>query len=120
MVAKGIVDVPCTQDSSCGENKLVHVVEQVLLYRTTLANILVYSTFLIKFFKHFYEVVLHIVRKGTPKKSLKILLISTDSDAVFHEESEYAIGFMIRLKNDGISSIFRYYFDFCFCKKMQK
>ena len=48
---------------------------------------------------------------------MKILLISTDSDAVFHEESEYAIGLMIRVTNDDISSSFRYYSDFSFCKK---
>ncbi len=29
-----------------------------------------------------------------------------DSGAVFHEESEYAIGLMIRAIYDGISSIF--------------
>ena len=37
---------------------------------------------------------------------MKILLISKDSDAVFHEESEYTIGLMIRATNDDISSIF--------------
>ena len=60
------------------------------------------------------------MKKGIPKESMKILLISTDSDAVFHEESEYAIGLMIRVANHDISSIFQYYSDFSFCKKMQK
>ena len=51
---------------------------------------------------------------------MKILLIFTDSDVVFHEESEHAIGLMSRVRNDDISSIFRYYSEFSFCKKMQK
>ena len=107
MVVYSIVNVRRFQDDSCGKNKLVHVVEQVPLYRTTNTSILVYSTFLIKFFKHFHQVLLHIVKKGIPKKSMEILLISTDSDAVFHEESEYGISLMTRVTNDDISSIFR-------------
>ena len=42
------------------------------------------------------------------------------SDPVFHEESEYAIGLMIRATNNDISSIFRYDSDFSFFKKVQK
>jgi hypothetical protein len=30
-----------------------------------------------------------------------------ESDAVFHEQSEYVIGFKIRTTNDQLSSIFR-------------
>ena len=51
---------------------------------------------------------------------MKILLISMGSDPVFHEESEYAIGLMIRATNDDTSSIFRYDSDFSFCKKNAK
>jgi len=41
-----------------------------------------------------------------------------DSDAVFHEESEYVIGFQIQATKDELSSIFR---KKCFfLKKMQK
>ena len=47
---------------------------------------------------------------------MKILLISMGSDPVFHEESEYAIGLMIRVINDDISSIFRCYSDSGFCE----
>ena len=42
-----------------------------------------------------------------PKKVVKIVLIPTDSNAVFHEESEYVVGFKIRAKKVGLSSIFR-------------
>ncbi len=41
------------------------------------------------------------------KKFNKIFLISIDSDAVFHEESEYVIGFKTRAMYDILSSIFR-------------
>ncbi len=44
-----------------------------------------------------------------PDNPLKIqenFKISMDSDAVFHEESEYVIGFKIRMTNDDLSSIF--------------
>jgi hypothetical protein len=43
-----------------------------------------------------------------------------DSDAVFHEESEYVIGFEIRTTNDELSSIFwKKYFLF-FAKNAKK
>jgi hypothetical protein len=49
-----------------------------------------------------------------PLKIEEILKISMDSDAVFHEESEYVIGFKIRTTNDELSSIFwkRYFLFF--------
>ena len=47
---------------------------------------------------------------------MKILLISMSSDPIFHEESEYAIGLMIRVINDDISLIFRCYSDSNFCE----
>jgi hypothetical protein len=43
-----------------------------------------------------------------------------DSDAVFHEESEYVIGFKIQTTNDELSSIFwKKYFLF-FAKNAKK
>ena len=47
-----------------------------------------------------------------PIKAVKIVLIPTDSDAVFHEESEYGVGFKIRAKKLGLFSIFRKQFIF--------
>ena len=47
-----------------------------------------------------------------PIKAVKIVLIPTDSDAVFHEESEYGVGFKIWAKKVGLSSIFRKQFIF--------
>ena len=47
-----------------------------------------------------------------PIKAVKIVLIPTDSDAVFHEESEYGVDFKIRAKKVGLSSIFRKQFIF--------
>ena len=53
-------------------------------------------------------------------KLVKIVLIPTDSDAVFHEESEYVIGFKIQTNNDELSSIFwKKYFLF-FAKNAKK
>jgi hypothetical protein len=43
-----------------------------------------------------------------------------ESDAVFHEESEYVIGFKIRTTNDQLSSIFFEKNAFYFLQKMQK
>ena len=43
-----------------------------------------------------------------------------DSDAVFHEESEYAVGLMIWLTNDDVSSVFRHHLKFFSCKKRKK
>jgi hypothetical protein len=42
-----------------------------------------------------------------------------DFDVVFHEESEYVIGFQIRGTNDELSTIFRKH-AFLFLQKMQK
>jgi hypothetical protein len=41
-----------------------------------------------------------------PLKIQENFTISMDSDAVFHEESEYVIGFKIRTTNNELSSIF--------------
>jgi hypothetical protein len=46
--------------------------------------------------------------------------ISEDSDAVFHEDSEYALGLMIRANNDDKSSIFRNCCKFFLQKKFKK
>ncbi len=43
-----------------------------------------------------------------------------ESDAVFHEESEYVIGFKIRTTNDQLSSIFRKESFLFFAKKCKK
>ena len=43
-----------------------------------------------------------------------------ESDAVFHEESEYVIGFKIRTTNDQLSSIFRKESFLFFAKKFKK
>ena len=49
-------------------------------------------------------------------KAVKIVLILTDSDAVFHEESEYGIGFKIRAKE---VAIFRKKFIFFLLEKLK-
>ena len=54
-----------------------------------------------------------------PIKAVKIVLILMDSDTVFHEESEYGVGFKIWAKKVGLSSIFRKQFIF-FCWKNWK
>jgi hypothetical protein len=46
--------------------------------------------------------------------------ISKDSDAVFAEDSEYALGLMIRANNDDKSSIFRNCCKFFLQKKLKK
>ena len=52
-----------------------------------------------------------------PKKIVKIVLISTDSNAVFHEEFEYVVGFKIWAKKVTLSSIFhKKCFFFCWKK----
>ena len=43
-----------------------------------------------------------------------------ESDAVFHEESEYVIGFKIRTTNDQLSSVFRKESFLFFGKKFKK
>ena len=50
---------------------------------------------------------------------MKIVLIPTDSDAVFHEESEYGVGFKIRAKKVELSSIFRKQFIVFLLKKLK-
>ena len=50
---------------------------------------------------------LHRVNNTTTEKLGNFFKTPMDSDAVFHEESEYAIGLMIRAIYDGMSSIFR-------------
>ena len=54
-----------------------------------------------------------------PIKAVKIVLIPTDSNAVFHEESEYEVGFKIRAKKVGLSSIFRKKFIFLLLKILE-
>ncbi len=85
----------------------MHLVEQVPLYQTVYLPTLVYSGFLIKFFVHSHWVVLRIAKKSFTQKFLKIFGISKDSDAVFDEDSEYALGLMIRTNNDDKSLILR-------------
>jgi hypothetical protein len=46
--------------------------------------------------------------------------IPEDSDAVFHEDSEYALGLMIRANNDDKSSIFRNCCNFFLQKNSKK
>jgi len=57
------------------------------------------------------------VKKSYTEKFENFFLIPKDSDAAFDEESEYAIGLMIRATNDDKSSIFRNYCNFFFAKK---
>jgi hypothetical protein len=52
-------------------------------------------------------------------KVVKVVLIPMDSDAVFHEESEYMVGFKIRVKKVELSSQFRKKFIFLFLKKIK-
>ena len=84
----------------------MHLVEQVLLYQTTSATILVHSNFVVDFFRSvcfssalLRDLVDHI-------KFVKYFPIPTDSDAVFNEESEYVISFEIQMKIVGFSSLF--------------
>ena len=55
----------------------------------------------------FQTVCLSSALPGDHIKFVKSFLIPTDSDAVFHEESEYDIGFKIRIKKVGLSSPFQ-------------
>jgi hypothetical protein len=43
-----------------------------------------------------------------------------DSDAVFHEESEYVIGFKARTTNDELSPVFRQKYILFFGKNAKK
>ena len=85
----------------------MHLVEQVLLYRTANAIVLVHSNFLIDYFRRVY------FRSALPRdlvdhiKFVKCRLIPTESDAAFHEESEYVISFKIQIKTVRLSSLFR-------------
>ena len=77
--------------------------------------------FLIKFFIHPRWLLLHTVSQKVIERKLEgIFWTPIDSDAVFHEESEYVIGLMIWLTNDDVSSGFRRYLKFFSCKKTQK
>jgi hypothetical protein len=60
------------------------------------------------------------VKSSSPQKFEKMFEIPEDSDAVFDEDSEYALGLMIRANNDDKSSIFRNCCKFFFAKKIQK
>ena len=77
----------------------MHLVEQVPLYQTVYLPILVHSGFLIKFFVHSHWVVLCVVKKSFTQNFLKFFEIFVNSDAVFDEDSEYALGLMIRVNN---------------------
>ena len=57
VVIENIFDSRAIQNQGCGGNQLVHLVEQVLLYRTGNTTSLVHSTFLIDFFVHCPSVV---------------------------------------------------------------
>jgi hypothetical protein len=60
------------------------------------------------------------VKNSYTQKFEKTFEISKDSDAVFHEDSEYALGLMIRANNDDKSSIFRNCCKFFLQKKFKK
>ncbi len=98
----------------------MHLVEQVPLYRTVYLPILVYSSFLIEFFVHFHCVLLCIVKNSSTQKFEKMFEIPEDYDAVFDEDSEYALGLMIRANNDDKSSIFRNCCKLFLQKKIKK
>ena len=76
--------------------------------------------FLIKFFIHPRWLLLHTVSQKVIEKLEGIFWTPIDSDAVFHEESEYVIGLMIWLTNDDVSSVFPHYLKLFSCKKPQK
>ncbi len=98
----------------------MHLVEQVPLYQTVYLPVLVHSSFLIEFFVHFHWVLLCIVKNSSTQKFEKMFEIPEDSDAVFHEDSEYALGLMIRANNDDKSSIFRNCCNFFLQKNSKK
>ncbi len=98
----------------------MHLVEEVPLYQTVYLPILVHSSFLIEFFVHFHWVLLCIVKNSSTQKFEKMFEILEDSDAVFDEDSEYALGLMIRASNDDKSSIFRNCYKFFLQKNSKK
>jgi hypothetical protein len=80
------------------ENQRVHIVEQAFLYRTGYVTILMNSDFLIELFVHCSSLMHFIVcieERYALYECMKIKNISMDSGAVFHEESEYVVGFLI-------------------------
>ncbi len=91
------------QNQSCGAGKLVHLIEQVRLYQTVCLPILVLSSFLIEFFKQ----LACLVHYKVTEKFEDLFSIPMDSGAVTHEESEYVIGFKIRVDKKELPSIFR-------------
>ena len=115
-----VVNAHSTQDHNWRRNELVHLVKQVTLYQTTYVSYLVHSVFLFEFFLHSRWLLLHTVRQKFIEKLEGIFWTSIDSDAVFHEESEYVIGLMIWLTKDDVSSVFRRHLKFFSCKKTQK
>ena len=92
VVVKNVVHVFPLQNHGWGENKLVHLVERILLYRTVYVSYLVHSNFI----REFFEYLLVLVVNKVSQKVSEFFVVSRYSDAAFHEESEYAIGFEIR------------------------
>ena len=95
---------------------MVHLVDQVLLYRTSTTTIPGNSDFLIDFFQILFSLTCYVGEHVYQEKSQKIFSIHKDSDAVFHEESESVIGFKIRATNDTVSLVYRCYFNPFFAK----
>ncbi len=94
------------------KSKLVHVVEQVLLYRTGYVTILVHLGFLIDFFIHF----LMVQSRGAIYKYIQMhqnLIIFYGFWCSFHGESESIITFRIWLRNSELALILRVKYDFC-------
>ena len=60
------------------------------------------------------------MRQKVIEKLEGIFLTPIDSDAVFHEESEYVIRLMIYLTNDDVSSVFRRRLKFFPAKNRKK
>ena len=102
VVVKNVVPVFPVQNHGWGENKLVHLVERILLYRTVYVSYLVHSNFI----REFFEYLLVLVVNKVPQKVSEFFVVSRYSDAAFHEESEYAIDFEIRKNNCRDFSIF--------------
>ena len=92
LVVKNVVHVFPLQNHGWGENKLVHLVERILLYRTVNVSYLVHSNFI----REFFEYLLVLVVNKVSQKVSEFFVVSRYSDAAFHEESEYAIRFEIR------------------------
>ena len=80
----------------------MHLVERILLYRTVYVSYLVHSNFM----REFFEYLLVLVVNKVPQKVSKFFVVSIYSDAAFHGESQYAIGFKIRKNNCRDFSIF--------------